>query len=779
MRKLISVLSVMLIVFASVWAMIPVMAADLPVAPESGAQDVGVCDIHTFGAWSVETGATCTVHSYHTRICTVCQFAEVEKVAEKLGHTAGAYTFDADKGTHTYVCATCNETLTENCTLELIGSQPECATAVTNTYKCAVCQNTCTKSEPATHNVSVWTPVENSIQHAGVCAGCEQTVTEDCVFEETSVTANCITGGKRILQCKCGRTIDEDVPALGHHVETWLHIEGTSIHAGTCTRCLASPNNSCTVSIYTANTIGADGAITHSGSCDICLAPYTEECTKGNFVSVAGTASHQTACTDCARPFTEFCKADENGLTSNNNGTHSATCAVCKSLFTVACTPTEFTHVENTETHSTACSVCGGSYNEACTVSTWKPTVKIDLETGVTTDENLHTGNCDKCSEAYEKACKIEAYTLDAANKICTGTCTVCSDTVKHESTLSDWSYDGETNTHNVTCTVCKTTASHTVTVADNAWKHVEENDTHRHEGACTVCSTDVDSACVFEKDATDVHKLTCKVCAYSYDEECTSFKRDKENSTSATCTEKGYTYYYCSDCGERNESKTLEHAALGHKFVQDPDSEVTAADDSHTVTYICQNEGCTHTETKTEEHAFADAKAEKDGKHTVTCTVCGKTETETCKAEKIPAVAATCTKTGLSEGSKCSVCGTVLKEQTVTSARGHDYKFSSTTATCSKAGKDIFKCVCGETKEMTAAANGKHDWKETKRVAATASANGYVQYTCKNCTATYNEVLVYSVNTGVGSALTPVAAIVLLSGAAFLGVKKLRKEED
>ena len=38
------------------------------------------------------------------------------------------------------------------------------------------------------------------------------------------------------------------------------------------------------------------------------------------------------------------------------------------------------------------------------------------------------------------------------------------------------------------------------------------------------------------------------------------------------------------------------------------------------------------------------------------------------------PAVEATCTKTGLTEGKHCSVCNTVLVEQTVTPALGHDY---------------------------------------------------------------------------------------------------------
>ncbi len=778
MKKLISVLTVMMILFASVWCMLPVMAAQLPVLPEN-TQDVGGCADHTFGEWSVPTDATCTVASYVTRTCKDCGFVEVEKYAEKLGHApAAGYVFDEKNGTHSFTCLNCEEQFTQECTLVLDSTDYQCATIVKNTYHCEVCGNSLVKEEAPTHIVSEWTLVPNSVQHSGVCSGCGETVYANCEMVEKTITATCENDGQRILECVCGRTSAESVAALGHNVEAWLHIEGTEIHAGKCTRCLASPNYACTVTGYKADPV-AEGSVslTHTGSCSVCLAPYTKDCKEGTYVSVAGTASHQTNCLDCGRNFTNPCKPDASGLKSNNNGTHTATCAVCASAYTVACTPSAYTHVENTETHSTVCTECDGTYTEGCEVKTWTPSQKVNAETGEVENGDLHKGNCIKCSAEYEKDCTVETYTVDVANKTCSGTCTACGDTLTHESTLGEWLYDSEKNAHTVECTTCNATASHTVAVAENGWKHVDAQGESCHEAACTVCNTVVLAACEFEDDAENPHKHTCKVCAYAYEDECVNFVKDKVNSTAATCTENGYTYYNCKDCGKRNDAKTLVHQASGHKLVIDEEAEITSTDDSHTVTYICKN--CNKTETKTEEHTFGKAKAEKGGKHTVECTVCGKTKTENCKPVKIPAVAADCTKSGLTEGSKCSVCGAILKEQTKTSALGHDYKYHSTTATCSKAGKDIFKCVCGETKEVTAAANGKHTWQESKRVAATASANGYIEYKCKDCTATYTEVLTYSVDTGLGNALAPVAAIVLLSGAAFVGVKKLRKDEE
>ena len=62
-------------------------------------------------------------------------------------------------------------------------------------------------------------------------------------------------------------------------------------------------------------------------------------------------------------------------------------------------------------------------------------------------------------------------------------------------------------------------------------------------------------------------------------------------------------------------------------------------------------------------------------------CTLCDKVLKEEAipalghKEEVIPAVAATCTETGLTEGKKCSVCNEILVAQETVAALGHDFK--------------------------------------------------------------------------------------------------------
>ena len=121
-----------------------------------------------------------------------------------------------------------------------------------------------------------------------------------------------------------------------------------------------------------------------------------------------------------------------------------------------------------------------------------------------------------------------------------------------------------------------------------------------------------------------------------------------------------------------------------------------------------------------------------RDASHYYTVTI-DKTEHT---AVVVPAKAATCTETGLTEGKECKICGATLVEQKEIPALDHDWDDWKVTkeATCTEPGVKTRTCKrdASHTETEPIPKTG-HNYTE-KVVPPTCESDGYTIFTCNNC---------------------------------------------
>ena len=328
------------------------------------------------------------------------------------------------------------------------------------------------------------------------------------------------------------------------------------------------------------------------------------------------------------------------------------------------------------------------------------------------------------------------AATCETTGKTEGSHCSACNTVIKAQTTTAalGHSWDGgkvtkaatctTTGTKTYTCTRCKKTR--TETIAATGHKEVKDaavaatcETAGKTEGShCSVCNTVIKA------------QTTTAALGHSWD--------GGKVTKAATCTTTGTKTYTCTRC---KKTRTETIAATGHKEVKDEAVAATCETAGKTEGSHCSVCGTVlkaQTTVAALGHSWDGGKVTKAatcttaGTKTYTCTRCKKTRTETIaatghKAVKDAAVAATCETAGKTEGSHCSVCGTVLKAQTTTAALGHSWDNGKVTkaATCTTTGTKTYTCTrCKKTRTETIAATG-HKAVKDAAVAATCETAG------------------------------------------------------
>ena len=247
-------------------------------------------------------------------------------------------------------------------------------------------------------------------------------------------------------------------------------------------------------------------------------------------------------------------------------------------------------------------------------------------------------------AETYKFTCGCTSHTYGSAvitkQPTCTSegtktkTCTQCGATVTE--TIAKLSHSYTTTVVAPTCTADGYTL-HKCSVCGTSYKDNTTKATgHSYENSVVTKQP----TCTSEGTKTK----TCTKCNVTVTETIPKTSHKYADTVVApTCTADGYTLHKCSVCGTSYKDNTTK--ATGHSYGN---------------SVVTKQPTCT-----------------SEGTAIKTCTKCNATVTEKLPAKGHTAVTdkgypATCTTAGKTDGSHCSVCGAVIKAQTVINATGH-----------------------------------------------------------------------------------------------------------
>ena len=560
-----------------------------------------------------------------------------------------------------------------------------------------------------------WTAVEGTDTHERVCAN--DPAHKDVAAHTwnagvITTAATCTTAGEKLFTCTgCKATRTEVIAALGHDFDSDGVYDGKDAenHWYLC-------NRGCGEKSVSAHTVVTDAAV--AATCTTTGLTEGSHCSDCNYVIVA-----QTVIAALGHDFTGEYSKDETGhwhvcaregceVTDNKlahtfdtkNCEQDATCTACAYVKpagqhawnTGVITKAANCTADGVKTYT--CTSCGDTKTETI------PALGHDFDSDGIYDGMDASGHWYICNR-YCGAKNVMDHTV-VTDKAVAATCTTTG--------LTEGSHCSDCNYVIVRQTLTP------VLGHDFTGEYSKDEIGHWH--VCSRCdATDNKLAHTFDTKNCE-QDATCTVCAYVKPAGQHAWNAGVITKA-ATCTDDGVKTYTCTSCGD---TKTEVIAALGHDFDTDG---IYDGMDATGHWYICNR--------------YCGAKNVLD--HTVVTD---------------KAVAATCTTTGLTEGSHCSDCNYVIAKQTLTAVLGHDFTgeyskdeighwhvCSRCDATDNKLAHTFDTKNCAEKATCTVCkyekAAGEHTWNAgTVTTAPTCETDGVKTYTCNSCYDTKTEAV-------------------------------------
>lgn len=548
----------------------------------------------------------------------------------------------------------------------------------------------------------------------------------DCICtDEVTTEPTCILAGVTTSTCDtCSGSYTENAPAaLGHTYEggEW-YPNNNSTHSIVCTRCeVHTATLSCdfVTEVITAATCTTDGITRYE--CSTCAYEYE--------AALPQALGHTTAISP-AVPVT----CTSQGLTAGRY------CRVCDAILVEQEVIPETGHnfsgavrCNENGTHEYRCRNNCGEYGDLaiCVYESAVTRAATCVNTGIT------TFTCQDCDHSYtidepdalghmSKDIEAVASTCLAAGNRAYSYCERC----KVILTIDEANV--ESNGWTVTANISRTAIPKLKHSYTGDYVYVGEG---KHQGTCVNGCNQLSSPvdCTFVSNITTRSTCTqagettyeCTVCEGSFTQPLPTPLGHviiMVDAKPATCLEQGNkAYRYCNSCSTITTVDGVQIEGMGYNHPREMEEAGALIDmlDHNYAGEVRNNENGTHNlkcvngcgeynEEAPVNCAYDDGVVTKEpvcslpGVLTYTCTVCGYQRAEVIPAGgdshvvvTDPAVDATCTTHGVTEGSHCSVCKTVFVEQTIIPALEHAWNDGvvTTEPTCTLEGVKTFTC--------------------------------------------------------------------------------------